>query len=199
MNNSLIHCPVCEHRVSAAAPSCVQCGHPMHSSGVRKSMVFGFIAASLLGVVAVAGYKLDLHTSWLEAKADSTQVASIQRIEPTLRMTERELALELQGFVLRANRTLPHRPNPMLTLERIHYKPKPNRLTYDYELSAAAGLSAVALESVRPALMNRYCNHDDFKLASANSVEVTFRYLELGRVVHSETIKGCDSSRVASR
>ena len=115
MNSPLIHCPVCEHRVSAAAPNCVQCGHPMQSSGVRKSIIFGFIAAGLLGVVAVAGYKLDVHTSWLEAKADAAQVASVQKIDPTLRMSERELALELQGFVLRANRTLPHRPNPMLT------------------------------------------------------------------------------------
>ena len=199
MNTPLIQCPVCEHRVSAAAPYCVQCGHPMQSSGVRKSMIFGFIAAGLLGVVAVAGYKLDVHTSWLEVKPDTAQVASVQEIDPTLIMSERELALELQGFVLRANRTLPHRPNAMLTLERIHYKPKPSRLTYDYELSAAAGLSAVALESVRPALMNRYCTHDDFKLASANSVEVTFRYLELGRVVHSETIIGCDPDQIVVR
>lgn len=199
MDSSLIECPVCMHRVSAAAASCVKCGHPMRSSGIRKRTLFGFVAAGLLSVVAVAGYKLDLHTSWLEAQVDTAKVVSVQQIDPTLRMADRGLALELQGFVLRANRTLPHRPNPMLTLERIHYKPKPNRLTYDYELSAAAGLSAVALESVRPALMNRYCHHDDFKLVSANSVEVTFRYLELGRVVHSETIKGCDASHIASR
>lgn len=40
--------------------------------------------------------------------------------------------------------------------------------------------------------MNRYCNDDDFALASANEVEVTIRYLETGRVVHTETIGACD-------
>ena len=199
MNASLIKCPVCMHRLSAAAVSCVQCGHPMRSSELRKRNVFGLIGAGLLSAAALAGYKLDVHSGWFDASVDAAPVASMSLKESTPRMSERELALELQGFALRANRTLPHKPNPMLTLERIHYKPKPSRLTYDYELNAAAALNQVALESVRPALMNRYCHHDDFKLASTNEVEVTFRYLELGRVVHTETIKGCDLNQVAIR
>jgi len=199
MNNSLIHCPVCRHRVSAAAASCVQCGHPIQSSGLRKSTILSFMAAGLLGVIAVAGYKLDVQSNWLEAKADTAPAVVVQQTDSTLRMSEQELALELQAFVLRANRTLPHKPNLILTLERISYKPKPNRLTYDYEVNAAAARSQVAFDSVRPALMNRYCHSDEFKLASVNEVEVQFRYLELGRVIHTEIIKGCDLTQVAGR
>ena len=199
MNNSLIHCPACRHRVSAAAASCVQCGHPIKSSGLRKRTIFSFMAVGLLSVIAVAGYKLDVHSNWLEVKADVAPAVVVQQTDSTLRMSERELALELQAFVLRANRTLPHKPNLMLTLERISYKPKPNRLTYDYELNAAAARSQIAFDLVRPALMNRYCHSDEFKVASVNEVEVKFRYLELGRVIHTEIIKGCDLTQVATR
>ena len=99
---------------------------------------------------------------------------------------------------MRANRTLPRKPNPMLTLERIHYKPKPNRLVYDYEVNVTTAFANVDLTLVRPALMNRYCNHADFALASANEVEVSFRYLETGRVIHQETIGGCDFMTVSA-
>ena len=108
-------------------------------------------------------------------------------------MSDRELGLELQAYVLRANRTLPHKPNPMLTLERIIYKPNPHRLTYDYELNVAAGIAGVDLTKVKPALMKRYCHDETFRLASTNGVAVTWRYLELGRVVHQETIHKCEA------
>lgn len=198
MSIALINCPACARAVSAAAPSCVQCGHPMRSVPRKRNVGYVFVAC-LLAVVGVAGYKFDLHTTLLDGAPSATHVSYVQVTQPLAKLSDRELALELHQYSLRANRTLPRKPNPMLTLERIHYKPKPNRLVYDYEVNAAAALANVDLTLVRPALMNRYCNDDDFALASANDVEVTFRYLETGRVIHTETIGGCDLMTVSTR
>ena len=165
----------------------------------RKRDVGYVFVACLFAVVGVAGYKLDLHTALLDSAPSATHVSQVQVTQPLAKLSDRELALELHQYSLRANRTLPRKPNPMLTLERIHYKPKPNRLVYDYEVNAAAALANVDLTLVRPALMNRYCTDDDFALASANDVEVTFRYLETGRVIHTETIGGCDLMAAGTR
>lgn len=123
----------------------------------------------------------------------STETALAPEVIPQARLSDSELALELRSYTLRANRTLPHKPNPMLTLERITYKPKPHRLTYDYELNVAAGIAGLDLTKVKPALMKRYCHDETFHLASSNGVAVTWRYLELGRVVHQETIHRCEA------
>lgn len=197
MNSSLIKCPACSKQVSAQAVSCIQCGHPLKSKSTFGRGVVYAIGFGLLGVMAMAAYKFDVHAGWLE-KQTVTPVAYAKADPVIPTMSERELAIELQAFTYRANRSLPHKPNPMLTLQRIHYKPKPNRLTYDYELNAGAGIAGVDLKTIRPALMNRYCNHADFEMAAANSVPVTWRYLDLGRVVHEETISGCDGT-LASR
>ena len=198
MSIALVNCPACAKAVSAAAHSCVQCGHPLRSAPRKRNVGYVFVAG-LLAVIGVGGYKLDLHKTWLDSAPSTTHVSYVQVSKPIPMLSDRELALELHQYTLRANRTLPRKPNPMLTLERIHYKPKPNRLVYDYEVNAAAALAKVDLTLVRPALMNRYCHDDDFALASTNGVEVTFRYLETGRVVHTETICGCDLMAVSVR
>ncbi|MDB2643918.1 hypothetical protein N9Y37_05650 [Luminiphilus sp.] len=197
MSIALINCPACARAVSAAAPSCVQYGHPMRSVPRKRNIGYLFVAG-VLAVVGVAGYKLDLHTTWLDSAPSATDVRYVQVSQQLPQLSSRELALELQQYTLRANRTLPRKPNPMLTLERIHYKPKPNRLVYDYEVNVTTAFANVDLTLVRPALMNRYCNHDDFALASANEVEVSFRYLKTGRVIHQETIGGCDLMTVSA-
>ena len=199
MNSSLIQCPACSKQVSAEAVSCIQCGHPLRSKSIGGRGVGYALGIAFLSAMAMAAFKFDMHAEWFE-KGAVTPVTYVQVDPVTPSMSERELTLELQAFTIRANRTLPHRPNPMLTLQRIHYKPKPNRLTYDYELNTAAGMTGVDLKTVRPALMNRYCNHEDFAMAASHSVPVTWRYLDLGRVVHEETIRGCGASDdVASR
>ena len=197
MNSSLIQCPACSKQVFAQAVSCIQCGHPLKAksnAGRSAGLVLG---TAFLAAIAMAAYKFDMHAGWFQ-KQNTMPVNYVQVDPVTPTMSERELALELQAFTLRANRNLPHKPNPLLTLQRIHYKPKPNRLTYDYELNTAAGMAGVDLKTVRPALINRYCNHEDFAMPASNGVPVTWRYLDLGRVVHEETIRGCDMN-VASR
>ncbi len=197
MNSSLIQCPACSKQVSAQAVSCIQCGHPLKAKSNAGRSVGLVLGTAFLAAIALAAYKFDMHAGW--SQKQNTMPVNYVQVDPvTPTMSERELALELQAFTLRANRSLPHKPNPLLTLQRIHYKPKPNRLTYDYELNAAAGMAGVDLRTVRPALMNRYCNHEDFAMPASNGVPVTWRYLDLGRVVHEETIHGCDMN-VASR
>ena len=197
MNNSLIHCPACSKKVSAQAVSCIQCGHSLKAKLNAGRSIGLVLGTAFFAAIAMAAYKFDMHAEWFQ-KHTTVPVNYVQVDPVTPTMSERELAVELQGFTLRANRTLPHKPNPMLTLQRIHYKPKPNRLTYDYEVNTAAGMAGVDLKTIRPALMNRYCNHEDFALASAHSVPITWRYLDLGRVIHKETIRGRDMN-VANR
>lgn len=197
MDYSLVQCPACSRQVSAAARSCVQCGHPLKSSVVSSKGVLALLMAGLLSITGLAAYKLDMHAGLFEVKSKATPVSYTEQVAAAPRMSEKELAVELQAFALRANRTLPHRPNPMLTLERISYKPKPHRLTYDYELNVAARSNGVDLENVRPALMRRYCQEETFQLASNNGVAVTWRYLDLGRVVHQETIHRCEANQIA--
>ena len=79
-------------------------------------MIFGFIAAGLLGVVAVAGYKLEVHTSWLEAKADTAQVAFVQQIDPTLRMSEREHQLSPDEYWATNHLQAPDTDRPLVRL-----------------------------------------------------------------------------------
>lgn len=190
MAGNLVSCPVCSRQISAAAKACISCGHPLTTRGAAVTYAVWFLIISA-GVALGAGiYKIGIFNELAERSSQSA--SPLPKRTENLVLSDAELASELQGYVLRANRTLPHKPNPMLTLVRIYYKPKPHRLTYDYELNVAAGISGIDLSSVRPALMRRYCYDDDFGLPSSNGVSVTWRYLELGRVVHEETIRRCE-------
>lgn len=188
MTATLQVCPACGAQVSMAAPSCVHCGHPLKSSGLNLTYVVWFLVGGCLLLLGFGIYRLGL----LELPAAKVSPAPQSTLAPSVFMTDKELTVELRSYVIRANRTLPHKPNPMLTLERIGYKPAPHHLTYDYELNAAAGLGGIDLETVRPALMRRYCQDEVFRLASTNDVAVTWRYLQLGRIVHEETIQRCE-------
>ena len=192
MSATLISCPACSRQVSMAAVSCIHCGHPIKSSGISMNLVAWLLGVSCALILGLGLYRSGFIPA-LNSKPPAETVLAPAAVEQT-RLTDRELALELQGYVLRANRTLPHKPNPMLTLERITYKPKPHRLTYDYELNVAAGIAGIDLKQVKPALMRRYCRDETFHLASTNGVAVTWRYLELGRVVHQETIHECQAA-----
>ena len=197
MNAQLISCPACAQQVSKAAASCIHCGHPLKSAGISKSIFALAFGGSCLLMLALGLQRVGALTG-LDAEPQGN-AASAHTGAQVVSLSDRELALELQAYVLRVNRTLPHRPNPMLTLERVSYKPKPHRLAYDYELSAGSRVSGINLENVRPALMRRYCQEETFQLASANGVAVTWRYLELGRVVHQETIDRCEMQYSANR
>lgn len=196
MSATLVSCPACSRQISMAAKGCIHCGHPIKSSGKGMKLLAWTMGLVCLAILGLGLHKHDLLPSPDIFTASTTSLAVPVEKAPLL--SDSELALELQAYVLRANRTLPHRPNPMLTLERVLYKPKPHRLTYDYELNVAAQSSGVELENVRPALMRRYCHDETFKLASANGVSVTWRYLDLGRVIHQETIHRCEAGQIAS-
>ena len=79
----------------------------------------------------------------------------------------------------------------MLSLERVNVDSGPAPITFDYEVSVAYEDMQFDSGVVGKALMNRYCNDDEFAFMSANNVRVTFRYLKVGRVVHTEVIDRC--------
>ena len=196
MSASLIQCPACSRQVSAQAVTCIQCGHPLRSRRYRAIGPVQMLAASFLVVAIVGSYKLGLFDGVsLQPQPANAEVIAVKPVIPE--MTDAELGRELHAFSLRANRTLPHRPNPMLTLQRIRFEPKPHRLTYDYELNVSAKMSNVDLTTIRPALMKRYCYDEEFQLASSHGVAVTWRYLEMGRVIHEEKIERCEAGLAA--
>ena len=74
MSIALVNCPACAKAVSAAAHSCVQCGHPLRSAPRKRNVGYVFVAG-LLAVIGVAGYKLDLHKTWLDSAPSATHVS----------------------------------------------------------------------------------------------------------------------------
>ena len=79
----------------------------------------------------------------------------------------------------------------MLSLERVNVDRGPAPITFDYEVSVAYEDMQFDSVVVGKALMNRYCNNDDFAFMSANNVRVTFRYMKVGRIVHTEMVVKC--------
>ena len=79
----------------------------------------------------------------------------------------------------------------MLSLERVNVDRGPAPITFDYEVSVAYEDMQFDSGVVGKALMNRYCNNDDFAFMSANNVRVTFRYMKVGQIVHTEMVVKC--------
>ena len=111
MTATLQVCPACGAHVSMAAPSCVHCGHPLKSSGLNLTYVVWFLVGVFLLLLGFGIYRLGP----LELPAAKVYPAPQSTLAPSVFMNDKELTVELRSYVLRANRTLPHKPNPMLT------------------------------------------------------------------------------------
>ena len=191
----LTTCPACSGQVSQAAAACPHCGHPMKKSGSSPS---GWLPIAILFLVAGGGlgyiYKLnpDIDPKAFFGLAEEPVVVK-QKIEVE-RLSPSELKKELRDYVIRVNRLTPYKPNLMLSLERVHVDKQPASISFDYEISVAYEDMQFESGVVRKALMNRYCNDDDFAFMAANNVRVTFRYMKMGRIVHTEMIDQCDQS-----
>ena len=102
MSIALINCPACAKAVSAAAPSCVQCGHPMRSVPRKRNV--GYVIDHL------GDRPIDTYSSadaasfrdWLIARG--LNVSSIARIFGTVKavvnLTIQELGLDCSNAFL---------------------------------------------------------------------------------------------------
>jgi len=191
----LTTCLACRGQVSQAAAACPHCGHPMRR--VRSSSL-GWLPFAILFAVAGIGlgymYKLNPNIDpkaffgFAEEPVVVKQKIEVQRLSPG------QLQKELQAYAFRVNRLTPFKPNLMLSLEKVYVDNKPATIIFDYEISVAYEDMKFESGAVRKALMNRYCNDDDFAFMAANNVRVTFRYMKMGRIVHTEMIDRCDQS-----
>ena len=191
----LTTCPACRGQVSQAAAACPHCGHPVKK--VRSSSS-GWLPFAILFAIAGIGlgymYRLnpDIDPKAFFGFAEEPVVVK-QKIE-VQRLSPGQLQKELQAYAFRVNRLTPFKPNLMLSLERVYVDNKPATITFDYEISVAYEDMQFESGVVRKALMNRYCNDDDFAFMAANNVRVTFRYMKMGRIVHTEMIDRCDQA-----
>ena len=191
----LTTCLACRGQVSQAAAACPHCGHPMRRV---NSSSLGWLPFAILFAVAGIGlgymYKLNPNIDpkaffgFAEEPVVVKQKIEVQRLSPG------QLQKELQAYAFRVNRLTPFKPNLMLSLERVYVDNKPATITFDYEISVAYEDMQFESGVVRKALMNRYCNDDDFAFMAANNVRVTFRYMKMGRIVHTEMIDRCDQA-----
>ena len=191
----LTTCSACSGQVSQAAAACPHCGHPVKK--VRSSYS-GWLPFAILFAVAGIGlgymYKLNPNIDpkaffgFAEEPVVVKQKIEVQRLSPG------QLQKELQAYAFRVNRLTPYKPNLMLSLEKVYVDNKPATIIFDYEISVAYEDMKFESGAVRKALMNRYCNDDDFAFMAANNVRVTFRYMKMGRIVHTEMIDRCDQA-----
>lgn len=189
----LTTCAACNGQVSQAATACPHCGHPMRR--VRSSPS-GWLPILILLVIAGVGlgfiYKLnpDIDPKAFFGLAEKPVVVK-QKIEAQ-RLSSSDLRKELLAYAMRVNRLTPYKPNPMLSLERVSADARGASITFDYEISVAYEDMQFESGAIRKALMHRYCTDDDFAFMSVNDVRVTFRYMKMGRIVHTEIIDRCD-------
>ncbi|MDA9219575.1 hypothetical protein N9O79_02520 [Luminiphilus sp.] len=149
------------------------------------------ILTLFFGVGLLVIYKLNPDFAFRDFFGSSEQSVAVKPAVEVERLSPTQLRKELRAYAIRVNRLTPYRLNLMLSLERVHLDDKATAIAFDYEISVAYEDMQFDSGVVGKALMNRYCNDDEFAFMSANNVQVTFRYMKVGRVVHTEVIDRC--------
>ena len=189
----LITCPACGREVSDAATACVHCGHPIsrgnRSNYLLPAIVLG-VAALVLGLFV---YKITLPSQpprYLEAT--ETPVAQPPEQQRQISKIPKDmLEKELRSYVIRINRLTPFKPNQSITLQRVLYDSRPQRLIYEYEMNVVAEDFDFYDAEFSERLRHRYCTSEELELASSNGVPVTWRYFKAGVTKHEVTLDSC--------
>ncbi len=187
----LVTCPACGGQVSTSAKTCPHCGHPIKRGRSTSASLPLVILTLLFGAGLLAIYKLNPDFDFRDFFGSSEKPVAVQPAPEVQRLSPERLQKELRAYAIRVNRLTPYKPNLMLSLERVSVDRGPAAITFDYEISVAYEDMQFDSGVVGKALMKRYCNDDEFAFMSANNVQVTFRYLKVGRVVHTEVIDRC--------
>ena len=101
------------------------------------------------------------------------------------------LEKELRSYVIRINRLTPFKPNQSITLQRVRYESRPQRLIYEYEMNVAAEDFDFYGAAFSERLRQRYCSSEELELASSNGIPVTWRYFKAGVRQHEATMDRC--------
>ena len=193
---ALVNCSACGGKLSDEATACVHCGHPI-SRGSRTSYLF------LVGVVGViAGAVVFLGLLVYKVMLPPPQSSYTEATEtPIARPTEKQrqvskipkdmLEKELRSYVIRINRLTPFKPNQSITLQRVLYDSRPQRLIYEYEMNVVAEDFDFYDVTFSERLRQRYCTSEELELASSNGVPVTWRYFKAGVRQHEVTLDSC--------
>ena len=189
-----ISCPECGSTRSKGKPKvCADCGHPVS----RPNRLKHVLPLLLIGGVSIAlvlfAYKITLPPP----KSDDTGVAGTPIVRPSTpqnqvsKMPKDLLEKELRSYVIRINRLTPFKPNQSITLQRVLYDSRPQRLIYEYEMNVVAEDFDFYDSAFLERLQHRYCTSEELELASSNGVPVTWRYFTAGVMRHEVTIEKC--------
>lgn len=190
---NLVGCPACGNKVSAAAVSCIHCGHPMRAtSAIPLRYAYALIIVLLALALGVATWRLSPASKGTQGASASDRRAELSVALPEApRLSQEELNREITSYILRINRLTPYKPNETVTLQRVRYSAKPMEVTYEYEMTAASKLESLSQDSLAASIRNRYCSAEDMALFSRNNVPVTFAYYSAGHLKRELTVSSC--------
>ena len=188
----LVKCPACHSDISAAAPSCIKCGHPLKS--YNKGIMTISLTIFALLVVIYAGFKvfspLDHQDSpTAELTSDRTRVQQeAELIDPNL---SKETHRTMQLRSVRENANLPKMVTPFIRHARTDYRIKSSTMEFTFQVMNEQLFKDDLQESLPQALTNAYCTSDVYLDLRQRGVAATWIYLSGGREIFKETVAAC--------
>lgn len=188
----LVKCPACDSDISAAATSCIKCGHPLKSN--NKGIVTISLAIFALLVAIYAGFKvfapLD-HENSLKAELISDRGREQQEPVLTAPNSIRETHRAMQLRSVRENASLPKMVTPFIRHSRTDYRIGSLTMEFTFQVINEQLFKDDLQESLPQALKNAYCTSDVYRDLRKGGVAATWIYLTGGREIFKETVAGC--------
>lgn len=188
----LVKCPACDSDVSAAASSCIKCGHPLKSYNKRIMTISLAIFALLVAIYA--GFKVFVpldHENSPKAELTSDRGRVQQEAQLTSPNLSKETHRAMQLRAVRENANLPKMVTPFIRHARTDYRIKSSSMEFTFHVMNEQLFKNDLQESLPQALKNAYCTNDVYLDLRQRGVAATWIYLSGGREIFKETVAAC--------